>query len=87
MFLNRREFLKTSALSVTALGVSQFGVPSIARAKGANSKLRVAVAGIAGRGAGNISELMGGSGELVELAAKKGKTVIESNDNNTRILP
>lgn len=68
MAMNRRQFLKTSALAA-ALGFSQFPSPSIASALGANSKLRVGVVGIEGRGAGNISELMGGSKDLVELAA------------------
>lgn len=69
MFMNRRQFIKTSALSAAALGASQFPAPSISRAQNVNAKLKVGVVGIAGRGAGNINELMSGSGDVVELAA------------------
>lgn len=77
MSLNRRQFLKTSALSAAALGLSQFPAPSIALAADANSKLRVGVVGISGRGAGNISELLGGSEKIAELAA-----ICDVDDNN-----
>ena len=69
MSLNRRQFLKTSAFSAAALGFSSTACPSISRAANANSKLRVAVIGISGRGAGNISEFVGGSSDVAELAA------------------
>ncbi len=77
MSLNRRQFLKTTALSAAALGLSQFPAPSIALAADANSKLRVGVVGISGRGAGNISELLGGSEKIAELAA-----ICDVDDNN-----
>jgi predicted dehydrogenase len=77
MSMNRREFLKTSALSAAALGVSQFPAPSIAQAQNANSKLRIGVVGVSGRGAGNISELLNGSGDIVEIAA-----LCDVDDNN-----
>ena len=77
MSLNRRQFLKTSAFSAAALGLSQFPAPSIALAADANSKLRVGVVGISGRGAGNISELLGGSEKIAELAA-----ICDVDDNN-----
>lgn len=77
MSMNRREFLKTSALSAAALGVSQFPAPSIAQAQNANSKLRIGVVGVSGRGAGNISELLNGSGDVVEIAA-----LCDVDDNN-----
>lgn len=74
MFLNRRQFLKTSALSAAALSVAS---PAIVRAAGANSKLNVAVVGIAGRGAGNITEMLNDSGELIQLTA-----LCDVDDNN-----
>ena len=77
MSLNRRQFLKTSAFSAAALVLSQFPAPSIALAADANSKLRVGVVGISGRGAGNISELLGGSEKIAELAA-----ICDVDDNN-----
>lgn len=77
MSFNRRQFLKTSAASLAALTASRFASPAILRAQGANSKLQVAVVGIAGRGAGNISELLGGSKDLVEIAA-----LCDVDDNN-----
>lgn len=77
MSMNRRQFLKTSALSAAALGVSQFPAPSIAQAQNANSKLRIGVVGVSGRGAGNISELLNGSGDIVEIAA-----LCDVDDNN-----
>lgn len=77
MSMNRRQFLKTSALSAAALGVSQFPAPLIAQAQNANSKLRIGVVGVSGRGAGNISELLNGSGDVVEIAA-----LCDVDDNN-----
>ena len=77
MVMNRRQFLKTSACSAAALTASRFAAPGLIRAQNANSKLQIAVVGIAGRGAGNISELLGGSGDLVELAA-----LCDVDDNN-----
>ncbi|MCF0234674.1 MAG: Gfo/Idh/MocA family oxidoreductase [Thermoguttaceae bacterium] len=75
MSFNRRQFIKTSALSVAALGVSQFAAPGILRAQSPNSKLNIAVSGIMGRGAGNINELMADKG--VELVA-----LCDVDDNN-----
>ena len=69
MLLNRRQFLKTSALSAAALSASRFASPAVVRAQNANSKLNVAVVGIAGRGAGNISEMVNDSGKLMQIAA------------------
>ncbi|MBQ9126401.1 MAG: twin-arginine translocation signal domain-containing protein, partial [Thermoguttaceae bacterium] len=66
MALNRRQFLKTSALSAAALGVSGVASPYVARANNASSKLNIAVIGIGGRGAGNINEL---PHDLVNIAA------------------
>ena len=77
MSLNRRQFLKVSAFSAAAAGMSRFAAPGLVRAKDANSKLQVAVAGIGGRGAGNITELMGGSGDVVEIVA-----LCDVDDNN-----
>lgn len=77
MSFNRRQFLKTSALSAAALSLSQFPAPSIVSAQNANSKLRVGVVGISGRGAGNISELCGDSGDVAEIAA-----LCDVDDNN-----
>lgn len=66
MALNRRQFLKTSALSAAATCVSGFASPYVARANNASSKLNIAVIGIGGRGAGNINEL---PHDLVNIAA------------------
>ena len=76
MSMNRREFLKTSALC-GGFRRFQFPAPSIAQAQNANSKLRIGVVGVSGRGAGNISELLNGSGDIVEIAALCGV-----DDNN-----
>ena len=76
MLLNRRHFLKTSAASVAALSAS-FAAPALLRAQGANSKLQVAVVGVAGRGAGNIQEMLNDSGDLIEIAA-----LCDVDDNN-----
>lgn len=77
MSLNRRQFLKTSALSTAAFGLSQFSSPSIVNAQNVNSKLRVGVVGIGGRGASNISELCKDSGDVTEIAA-----LCDVDDNN-----
>ncbi|MDO5308723.1 MAG: Gfo/Idh/MocA family oxidoreductase [Planctomycetia bacterium] len=77
MTLNRRQFLKSSTYSALALGAASFASPAIVRAQNVNSKLQIAVVGIAGRGAGNISELLGGSKDLVELVA-----LCDVDDNN-----
>ena len=69
MLLNRRQFLQTSALSAAALGASSFASPAVVRAQNANSKLNIAVVGVAGRGAGNISEMIHDSGDLMQIAA------------------
>lgn len=77
MSLNRRQFLKTTVLSTAAFSLSQFPAPSIASAKNANSKLRVGVVGISGRGAGNINELCKDSSDVAEIAA-----LCDVDDNN-----
>ena len=70
MSLNRRQFLKTSAFSAAALGLSQFPAPSIALAADANSKLRVGVVGISGRGAGKNIRTPSGSSISVLCSTK-----------------
>ena len=75
--MNRRQFLKTSALASTAFGLAKFPAPSLGAIQKPNSKLRVGVVGIAGRGAGNISEMMGSCKDVVELAA-----LCDVDDNN-----
>ena len=45
--VNRRDFIKTTSLAVSALA---FGVPTLLRAKNLNSKLNIACVGIGGKG-------------------------------------
>jgi len=54
--LNRREFMKTSSrvTAAAALGISALGAR---RVLGANERIRVAVAGVRGRGGSHISEV------------------------------
>lgn len=67
MALNRRQFLKTSAVSAAALGASRFASPALVRAQAPSTKLNIAVIGIGGRGAGNINELPKDQVEITAL--------------------
>ena len=57
--LSRRRFLQTTAAA------SALGFPAILRSQNAGQKLRLAIVGCGGRGAGNMAEVM--SGEIVAL--------------------
>src|SRR5437867_3953402 len=64
--INRRTFLKTTALGAAAAGLPAY---SWASAKGANDAIRVAVVGFGGRGAEHIREMRGLANKNVRIAA------------------
>ena len=72
MLINRRQFLKTSAVSAAL-----FAAPGILRAQNVNSKVKLAVVGISGRGDGNIHEILNDSGDLIEMVG-----LCDVDDNN-----
>jgi hypothetical protein len=53
--VSRRSFLKTSAL---AAGAATFGMPYLARAKGANGRMDVAFIGLGGQGQSRLREIL-----------------------------
>jgi len=64
--INRRNFLKTTALGAAAVGLPAY---SWASAKGANEAIRVAVVGFGGRGADHISGMRGLANKNVRIVA------------------
>src|SRR2546425_119646 len=64
--INRRYFLKTTALGAAAVGLPAY---SWASAKGANEAIRVAVVGFGGRGADHISGMRGLANKNVRIVA------------------
>ena len=64
--INRRSFLKTTALGAAAASLPTY---SWASAKGANNAIRVAVVGFGGRGADHISGMRGLANKNVRIVA------------------
>jgi predicted dehydrogenase len=68
--MTRRSFLKGAAAAATAFPlVTIAGTKSSGRVLGANDTIRLAVAGIHGRGSGHIGELLGLKDEKVQIVA------------------
>ena len=55
---NRRDFLKTAAVSAAAIGIARMAP---AQAQGANERIRFGVIGCGGMGTGHLSSLVGRS--------------------------
>src|SRR5947207_9216274 len=64
--MNRRSFLKSTALTAAAVSLPSY---SWARVPGANDEIRVAVVGFGGRGKDHISELRGLAKKNVRIVA------------------
>ena len=73
--INRRTFLKNSALTAATLGLPAY---SWARVPGANDEIRVAIVGFGGRGADHISGMRG--------LGKKGVRIVALCDVDKKIL-